>query len=183
MSLFNIAELRSITSEALQSKIRTLLPSQQGFGADLQSTNVIVPVVDLTAAAEGSGVDITLQQALAFQSVTAFDIANATQTIIDNTGFHRVFGSANASVSSGAGLHGRFNLATSLASKIIYEISYPAGLTDQPLQSNFDFIVFIAAGERLEVETNNAYVTFAGCTRQIADINGNLVNPGGFNPQ
>ena len=36
-------QITPITSEALQAKIRQLLPSQIGFGEDLQAQNVIVP--------------------------------------------------------------------------------------------------------------------------------------------
>ena len=49
-----MAEITSVTSEALQRKVRELLPSQRGFGEDLQAQNVIVPIVDLTRSAEGS---------------------------------------------------------------------------------------------------------------------------------
>ena len=48
-----MAQLISITSEALQATIRRLLPSQQGFGEDLQASNVITPVIDVTPTAEG----------------------------------------------------------------------------------------------------------------------------------
>ena len=43
-----MAQLINLTSEALQATIRRLLPSQQGFGEDLQATNVVTPIIDLT---------------------------------------------------------------------------------------------------------------------------------------
>ena len=49
-----MAQLISITSEALQATVRRLLPSQQGFGEDLQATTVVTPIIDLTPSAEGS---------------------------------------------------------------------------------------------------------------------------------
>ena len=45
-------ETAPVTSEALQSTVRRLLPSQQGFGSDLEATNLIQPVIDLTPTAE-----------------------------------------------------------------------------------------------------------------------------------
>ena len=42
-----MAEIIRITSEALQATIRRLLPSQTGFGDDLQATNLITPIIDL----------------------------------------------------------------------------------------------------------------------------------------
>ena len=53
--------ISSVTSEALQLKLRQLLPSQQGFGTDLTASNTIVPVIDLTAAAEGSGAKLVVE--------------------------------------------------------------------------------------------------------------------------
>ena len=49
-----MAQIINITSEALQATIRRLLPSQQGFGEDLQATNVVQPIIDLTPTAEGT---------------------------------------------------------------------------------------------------------------------------------
>jgi len=47
-------EIITVNSEELQTQIRDLLPSQNGFGSELQASNVITPIIDLTAAAEGS---------------------------------------------------------------------------------------------------------------------------------
>jgi hypothetical protein len=85
-------EIITVNSEALQAQIRDLLPSQNGFGSELQASNVITPIIDLTAAAEGSGLPVSMQQAIAFGSQTAFEVTN-TSTVIGNTaGFYRIFG-------------------------------------------------------------------------------------------
>ena len=41
----------------------------------------------------------------------------------------------------------------------------------------FDYIVFLKAGDSLKVKSSNAFAQIAGSVRQIADINGNLINP------
>ena len=74
--------ISSVTSEALQLKLRQLLPSQQGFGTDLSASDTIVPIIDLTEAAEGSEVPEFLQTALAYGSQTPFDATNTTTTIV-----------------------------------------------------------------------------------------------------
>ena len=52
------------------------------------------------------------------------------------------------------------------------------GVTNgQVLINPFEFIVFINAGDELKGTSSSTAVTFYGVTRQIADINGNLVNP------
>jgi len=81
-----MAEIREVVSEQLQATIRRLLPSQRGFTEDLQASNVITPIIDLTPTAEGSLLDTSLQQALAFGSQTAFNVINANTTIINTAG-------------------------------------------------------------------------------------------------
>ena len=56
-------EIITVNSEALQEQIRDLLPSQNGFGSELQASNVITPIIDLTATAEGSSLGTDLQTA------------------------------------------------------------------------------------------------------------------------
>ena len=71
-------EIITVNSEALETQIRDLLPSQNGFGSELQASNVITPIIDLTAAAEGSGLPTDLARAIAFGSQTAFDVSNTS---------------------------------------------------------------------------------------------------------
>ena len=96
----SVPEIITVNSEQLQTQVRDLLPSQKGFGSELQASNVITPIIDLTAAAEGSGLPVNLQTALAFGSQTAFNVENTTTTILDLTGFYRIFGTVNQYVAS-----------------------------------------------------------------------------------
>jgi len=90
----SVPEIITVNSESLQTQIRDLLPSQNGFGSELQASNVITPVIDLTSAAEGSGLPLDLARALAFGSQTAFNIINTTTTIANSPGFYRVYGTS-----------------------------------------------------------------------------------------
>ena len=87
-----MAQLISITSEALQATIRRLLPSQQGFGEDLQATNVVTPIIDLTPTAEGSNIPTSMQQALNFDQASTFTGTNTTLTLATTSAFYRVVG-------------------------------------------------------------------------------------------
>ena len=87
-----MAQVTSVTSEALQTQIRNLLPSQQGFGEDLQASNVIVPIIDLTATAEGSALPLDLSSAATFES-TEFEVTATATDIISTTGFYKLIGS------------------------------------------------------------------------------------------
>jgi len=174
--------LSSVTSEALQLKLRQLLPSQQGFGTDLSASDTIIPIIDLTAAAGGSDVRADLQTALAFGSVTAFNVSNTTTTLINTTGFYRVFGNYSFETQSGE-VNADFSLSDgSSDKKIISWLTDNASGTAAHLQ-NFDFVVYLQTGESLKGTTDYSRAKLAGCTRQIADNNGTLVQPVGFTPQ
>lgn len=158
-----------------------MLPSQQGFTEDLQATNVITPIIDLTPSAEGDLLGPDLQQALAHGSQTTTNIANATNTVVINTtGFYRLFGVgtlyyANATVSA------HLELFDGSTAKRVFDISSLGNSNGSTIQQvPFDFIVFLASGESVRATSNNVLARIAVTTRQIADVNGNLVNPSGF---
>tara|TARA_Y100000004_G_scaffold67038_1_gene75132 strand:- start:1505 stop:2032 length:528 start_codon:yes stop_codon:yes gene_type:complete len=175
-----MAQITSITSEALQAKIRQLLPSQQGFGEDLQAQNVIVPIIDLTETAEGSTVRADLQTAIAFGSQTAFEVTNASTTIANTTGFYRIFGVVTCSTGT-ANTGGGFTMSDGLTTKQVWA-HIDSGHASLGV-SNFDFTVFLSAGESINAFADSTNIVVTGSVRQIADVNGNLTNPSGFTPQ
>lgn len=178
-----MAQITSVTSESLQAKIRELLPSQQGFGEDLQASNVILPTIDLTAAAEGTQVPTYLQTALAFGSQTSYLVNNGTQTLANTPGFYRVFGVMNVWAQGGSNGGGNLALTDGLATKQIYQIFVDNGANTEIMSLDFDFTVFLSTGESL-TGTSDAANNFLRVTvRQVADVNGVLVNPSGFSPQ
>jgi hypothetical protein len=179
----NYPQITSVTSEALQAQIRALLPSQEGFGTDLMAQNVIVPIIDLTSAAEGSTVPEFLQTSINFGNATAFDVTNTTTTIINNTGFYRVFGTWTCSNTFGGGGSVNFSMTDGLATKVIYKNENQSGSADQRYSGTFDFNVFCATGISVTAFTSSAACFIQGSTRPIADINGVLINPVGFTPQ
>tara|TARA_B100000768_G_C11267881_1_gene371939 strand:+ start:1213 stop:1746 length:534 start_codon:yes stop_codon:yes gene_type:complete len=175
--------ISTVTSEALQLKIRQLLPSQQGFGTDLSASDTIIPIIDLTASAEGSDVREDLQKALSFGSVTSFDVRNATTTIINTTGFFRIVGSVNYQAITGSTAYSEIYLRDGSTDKVIYQFLAPAQATPNTTIAMYDFVVFLPVGHSVKTFTNSASVGLAGNTRQIADLNGTLVQPVGFDPQ
>lgn len=175
----SVPEIITVNSETLQAQIRDLLPSQNGFGSELQATNVITPIIDLTAAAEGSTVPQFLQTALAFGSVTSFLVSNTTTTLITTTGFYRVFGNYSFETQSGE-VNADFSLSDgSTDKKIIGWNTDNASGTAAHIQ-NFDFIVYLAAGETLKATTDYSRAKLGGCTRQVATGDGTLIQPVGF---
>jgi len=178
-----IPEISTVTSEALQAKLRQLLPSQDGFGTDLAAQNVIVPIIDLTQAAQGSDVSETLQSAIAFGSQTAFTCFNTT-TVIENTvGFYRIIGTAVGQQSGSTGISGILQLDDGSSTKDVWAMVTSKTNSDQPLiTTDFDLVFYLDTGVTLQ-SVCTANTTITGSSRQVADSNGNLVQPSGFNPQ
>lgn len=175
-----MAEITSVTSEALQAKVRELLPSQKGFGEDLQAQNVIVPVIDLTATAEGLDVPLYQQQALSFADITAFQSVNNTVSLANSPGFWRIYGNFNVWTTSAA-VFGEFRISDGLSTKTISSVLASSGTVGA--STPFDFTIFLNAGDSLSVISSAATVYVTGSYRQIADSNGNPINPTGFTPQ
>lgn len=165
-----------IKSDNLESQVRKLLPSQGGLGQgfDLSASTQIVPIIDLTETAEGSGLRQDLQTAMSFSSATAFDLNNSTTTIINSTGYFRVTGAiimlSDVSVLQTFGL----DMSDGFSTKRMYGITSVAGGTT--FSYDFDKVYFLSAGDSISI-TVSASTRFIGSSRQIADIDGNLVNP------
>jgi|TARA_R110000751_G_scaffold90357_1_gene177392 hypothetical protein len=163
-----------INSQELESKIRQLLPSQGGGGAgfDLSASTQIIPIIDLTESAEGSNVRADLQSSLSHDTITTFSVTNATDTVIvSNTGYFRVFGSCwtNGNATSS------INLFDGSTSKDV--IVFHSASSGVQMRNTFDYMVKLNAGDSLRVTSSGVATIVNGCTRQIADIDGNLTNP------
>ena len=168
-----------INSQQLQDKVADLLPSQGGAGAgfDLSASTQIIPVINLTESAEGSNLREDLQSSLSHDSVTAFSVTNTTTTIVTNTGYFRVFGNVSLTIGTSVG-SAEFILSDGSTDKTIWKTSTVASSNTSSLPNpNFDFIVFLGAGDSLKVTGTGTLAIATGCTRQIADITGTLVNP------
>ena len=66
-----MAQEFTIKSEAIESKINQLLPTQGGFqpGVDFSASTMVIPIVDLTETAEGSSLRQDLQSALSLTPI------------------------------------------------------------------------------------------------------------------
>ena len=177
-----MAQIRSIVSDSLQATIRRLLPSQQGFTEDLQASNVITPIIDLTPTAEGSSVPVQLQQAQAFGSQTAFSVQNSS-TSLSNAGFWLVQGTVSGFEGTATG-NATVTMSDGLSNKVIYDVvNFYISSGAYVQTTHLNFTVFLRAGDSLTLASTASSVIFNGSYRQIADTNGVLINPDGFTPQ
>jgi len=171
----------TVTSEALQQKLRDLLPSQQGFGTDLSASDTIIPVIDLTEAAEGSSTPSLLTNALAFGNQTTFASLNSTVVLANTVGFWRIFGNCAVRGNGASNTSGAITMSDGTTTKTIWKCTVDAGTALDTANNNIDLIVFLAAGEDVSVVTDG-FTNFQGSIRQVADSNGTFINPVGFTP-
>ena len=164
-----------IKSTLLEDKVNELLPSQGGAaaGVDLSASTMIVPVVNLTEAAEGSTLRQDLQRAISFRSINAFSVSggSADTDIITTTGYYQV--QFLISVLNGGTL--TFKLGDGTSTKNIYQLTAPAVANAAPIIDSL--VVFIAAGDKFILNSTSTDTRVSGNYRQIADISGNLISP------
>jgi|TARA_R110000823_G_scaffold29259_1_gene84980 rRNA processing protein Krr1/Pno1 len=165
-----------INSQELESKIRQLLPSQGGAGAgfDLSASTQIIPIIDLTESAQGSNLRQDLQTSIGYTGLTNFAVQSATNTtIVSNTGYWRVWGKFAALDAPIMDL----NMFDGTTSKKIVQFSVSG--SNIATGGLFDYIVYVKAGEsvRANSPSTNLYNWISVSARQIATINGELVNP------
>tara|TARA_Y100000401_G_scaffold71167_1_gene57284 strand:+ start:354 stop:881 length:528 start_codon:yes stop_codon:yes gene_type:complete len=169
-----------IKSDTLESKVRQLLPSQGGLGAgqDLSASTTIVPIVNLTEAAEGSTLRQDLQTSFSLNSVTRHDVSNETDTVINNTGYFRVTGNVICvNSTSGSIVSFAWQLTDGATTKNMFSYFVPVTATINTINFPYDFVVFMEAGDSLVGTSSGTNARAIGVTRQIADITGELVNP------
>lgn len=167
--------------EAIEEDLNSNFPSQGQGNPPLyySLSEVVVPTYSINNVAEGTSLPQNLQTAWDF-STGHNTVTNANTTIITNTGFWQV--DVAAFISSGGGVASTsIDLSDGLSTKTIWKFSSPAGLSaDRFGISDNSFVVFVKSGESVIARSANASDTLNVWYRQIADLNGNLVNPLGF---
>lgn len=170
-----------VTSEALEAKFRQVFPAQGGaeLVQDLYASGVIQPVVDFSSIAEGSVLSENLQTAWDF-STGHNTVKNTTSTLITNTGFWRVDCVVSVVVAA-ANYEFKVYIDSGITTKVVYEVNTNASGAQVGITGNQDaFVVFLRAGDSLKAASNSTDIVGDVVYRQIADVNGNLVNPLGF---
>lgn len=171
-----------VTSEALEAKFRQVFPAQAGAELiqDLYASGVIQPVIDFSSVAEGSVLNTNLQTAWDFSTGAVTTATAGTTTLINNTGFWLVDVSVGALMSSAQTSIIRINDGAS--TKPVWGFRTPGAATAIGGSiAEQKFVVFLRAGDSLELVLSGSNIIAVDVWyRQIADVNGNLVNPLGF---
>jgi hypothetical protein len=178
-------EIITVNSDALQAQIRDLLPSQNGFGSELQASNVITPIIDLTAAAEGTGLRSDLQKSWDYATGSA-KVENTTPVVLINQpGFYQInaiYTADTAGLSASTPVVANLSITDGATPKTVWELYRSNANTDNESTVLQDFVVFLRNGDSLTGYTFGAGKILAVQYRQIASETGTLVNPLGFSP-
>lgn len=168
-----------LSDESLEKRFRDTFRSQGGSELvdDLYASGVIVPVVDFTAAAEGSALRQDLQKAWDFATVTTAT-ENAADTIASTAGFYKVHLLARVNISLAVTL--TIELTDGLSTKTIWRFDAGSGTSAGEIVNTYDFEVFLRSGDSLIARSNLGGGELFTSTRQIADVYGNLTNPSGY---
>ena len=137
---------------------------------------MVVPIVDLTESAEGSGLRQDLQKSISFNQATAFDINGSTSTVINTTGYWQMHAGIIIKTRAAGSENVTITINDGVTDKIVYGFVAPSGADNQYLLENLDLQVFLPASASLKIgSSSNAFIR--GSIRQIADVSGNLTNP------
>jgi hypothetical protein len=169
-----------VTDEALEKRFRDTFRSQGGAELvdDLYAQGVIVPIVDFTNAATGQTLAQNLQTAWDF--TTGYQtIANATTTLVTTAGFWQVDLNYSAAVDTVA-RNGLVKINDGTSDVIIWEINVQTSTNKTAVVAGENsFVVFLRSSDSL-IGVTGSGLTLDIWYRQIATLNGDLVNPSGF---
>ena len=175
-----MAQEFTIKSDAIENKIEQLLPSQGGFGAgvDFSASTMVVPIVDLTETAEGSALRQDLQSCFSLTSSTAFSVISTTSTLINTTGYFRIFGTSYLQ-SRTTDVSNVIEITDGTTTKALFNHSLAGTSVNLNSSQNYDFLALIKAGESITATATGSanLARIQGVTRQIADLAKNLIDP------
>lgn len=173
-----MTQIINVTSEALQATLRRLLPSQAGFSEDVQASNLIQPIIDLTPTAEGSILPTYLQNALDV-TTTLTTALNQTQVVTSTPGFYILRLNVDE-MGVGGDTSVQVNIVSSLTTTTVLQTRVIAGTGSVVFP---DVVVFLNINQELQLVSNAGNAIAILSSRQVATLNGELVNPSGFQPQ
>jgi hypothetical protein len=171
-------------SEDFQRAFRNQFPSQVSSGRDLHVSDVVIPVVDFTPTASGASLPLDLRFARSSTTSTVITSTNTSNGALTSTsGFYRVISQLTSRETDAAAYIKVYDGSTYvIVSQLL--ISATSGNTNTHMHD--DFIVYVKAGSSLVYDFNatlSSSTTFFPVYYQVADVNGNLTQPNGYDPQ
>lgn len=169
-----------IVNPTLETQVANLLPSVAGYGGNLRSTNTIIPIVDLTSAAEGS----TLPNELTFAVSKDGDrfnreTAGTNLSVSTSTGWSILRGTCTwlQSDTSGTSYTTRIYLDDGTTEYNAFFVKTLANVSVQSVNTlSLEFIYYNPSGFELKADVGSLSKLDLN-VRQIAQLNETLVQP------
>lgn len=167
-------------SEEFQRAFRNQFPSQVSTGRDLHVSDVVIPVVDFTPTTSGTSLPLDLRWAYNTASNSiAFSSDTSNYSLISTSGFWalEVFGASDGYITS------LWNI-DQLGSGSLKQIKNYYSQGANAFQDKFN--VFLRPLDILKVTFTEEGTTSGNLSinyTQLADVNGNIVTPTGYDPQ
>jgi len=167
--------------EAIEEDLNNNFPSQGQGNPPLyySLSEVVVPTYSINNVAEGTSLPESLQQAWDFSTGT-FSATNTTTSQAVTPGFYKVIVTFACEIVPGGNQTGAFQINDGLGSKTIFQFNDPFSSNAEYITTSFEGIVFARSGDSFRAQSNNNDLLTTVTYRQIATVNGDLVNPLGF---
>lgn len=169
--------------EAIEEDLNTNFPSQGQGNPPLyySLSEVVVPTYSINSVAEGSGLPQNLQTAWDFSTGFQSCSGAATTTLINNSGFWKVDLTASLYQAGATIRRVILQINDGISTKTIWQAELRnSSASFYEWATDDSFVVFLRSGDSLECVTNQTDAIANVWYRQIADVNGTLVNPLGF---
>lgn len=167
-------------SEEFQRSFRNSFPSQTQTGRDLHVSDVIIPVVDFTPTTSGTSLPLDLRWSYnTASSSIAFSSNTANYALISTSGFWalEIFGASDGYITTLINID-------QLGSGSLKQIK---NYYSQGANSFSDkFNVFLRPSDILKISFTEEGTTSGNLSinyTQLADVNGDIVQPVGYSPQ
>tara|TARA_A100001388_G_scaffold266746_1_gene240122 strand:- start:515 stop:1075 length:561 start_codon:yes stop_codon:yes gene_type:complete len=148
-----------IVNPTLEKQVSTLLPSVAGYGGNLRSTNTIIPIIDLTGAAEGSTIPNELTFAVSIDGDRFNRLTSGTNLDVSTTtGWNIVRGTVTfmQSDTSSTGYTTRLYLDDGTTEYNCFFVRTVTSVSVQTINTvNVEFIYFAKAGVSLKADVGN----------------------------
>jgi len=171
--------------EAIEEDLNTNFPSQGQGNPPLyySLSEVVVPTYSINSVAEGSEGNLqqNLREAWDFSTGNFTNDTTTWNDVITNTGFWKVDLTYSGYVTSTSGGNSGLAIYDGTTRKFVWDLNNDGGVSEGSGLTDGSFVVFLRSGDKLQgrvYSTGDARINV--WYRQIADVNGNLVNPLGF---
>jgi hypothetical protein len=165
--------------EAIEEDLNSNFPSQGQGNPPLyySLSEVVVPTYSINNVAEGTSLPQNLQTAWDFSTGSA-QIENTTTNLVANTGFWQIDLVSVFNIGQTTGL--QLLLNDGVSTKVIYQTPATGSGTQTVATESETLVVYLRSGDTLQGKSSHPNDVLSVWYRQIADVNGNLVNPLGF---